>query len=106
MKELIIKTYYLSHLWGEYTWLSHPIYHYLFQCKINQLSQDLVAAIVAKVSPNWVKKAPNKVNSSADLSWAIAQAREEIKVTNSQDPKTNTSIYYMKKRFSQWLKSL
>ena len=65
-----------------------------------------MAAIVANVSPNCVKKAPNKVNSSEDLSLEITQAMDVIKLTNSQEFTTNTSIYHMKKRFSLQLKSL
>lgn len=62
-------------------------------------SQDLLADIVAKVSPSCEKTVANKVNSSEDLSLEITQAIEVIKLTNSQDFKTNTSIYHMKKRF-------
>lgn len=55
-------------------------------------SQDLVAAMVSKVSPSCEKTAPNKFNSSGDLSFAITQAMEVIKLTNSQDFKVNTSF--------------
>lgn len=64
--------------------------------KETNYSQDLVAAIVAKVSPNCEKTAANKFSSSEDLSFEIKQAIEVIKLTNSQEPKINTSIYYMK----------
>ena len=55
--------------------------------------------MVARVSPNWVKNALNIPNSSGDLSCEITQATEVIKVTNSHDFKTNTSVYAIKKRF-------
>lgn len=69
--------------------------------KINNYSQDFVAAIVASVSPSCEKTVLNKFNSSEDLSFAIKQATEVIKLTNSQEFKTNTSNYHMKKRLSQ-----
>ena len=59
--------------------------------------------MVFKVSPNWENIEPSKVNSSGDLSFAITQAREVIKLTNSQDPNSNTSMYHMKKRLSCYL---
>lgn len=62
--------------------------------------QDFVVAIVANVSPSWEKISLNKFNSSGDLSFEIAQAIDVIKLTISQEFKTNTSNYYMKKRFS------
>lgn len=57
--------------------------------------------MVANVSPNCEKTVLNKFNSSEDLSFEITQAIEVIKLTNSHEFKTNTSIYHMKKRFSQ-----
>ena len=42
------------------------------------------AEIVAKASPNCVKKADNISISFWDLSLAITQAKAETKVTNSQ----------------------
>lgn len=56
--------------------------------------------MVCNVSPSCEKKVPNKFNSSTDLSCEITQATEVIKVTNSHEFKTNTSVYAMKKRFS------
>ncbi len=56
--------------------------------------------MVSKVSPNCEKTALNRFNSSADLSCEITQAIEVMKVTNSHEFKINTSVYYMKKRFS------
>lgn len=56
--------------------------------------------MVCNVSPSCEKKVPNKFSSSADLSCEIAQAIEVINVTNSHEFKINTSVYYMKKRFS------
>lgn len=67
--------------------------------KINNYSQDFVAAIVANVSPSCEKTVLNKFNSSEDLFFEIKQATEVIKLASSQDFKTNTSTYYMKKRF-------
>ena len=61
-------------------------------------SQDFVIAMVANVSPSWEKIAPNKFNSSEDLSFAIRQATDVIKLASSQDFNTNTSIYNMKKK--------
>lgn len=49
-----------------------------------------VIAIVAKVSPNWVKKAAKTDISSTVLSFAIKQASAVILLTKSQESKLIT----------------
>lgn len=53
----------------------------------------LVAAIVAIESPNWVKIAASKVSSSNVLSFDIAHANVDIKVTNSQPSSLGSSFF-------------
>ena len=55
---------------------------------------DFRVAIVARVSPNWTKKAEINDISSEDLSLEILQARIEINVTNSQSGIVLASLWY------------
>ena len=72
-----------------------------YKSNIENQQSFLKRAKVAKVSPNWVKKADKKATSSWDLSLAISQANNETKLTKAQGfiqkpHKTNIYNYYMK----------
>ena len=65
--------------------------------KTNQSSSSLphnspAARIVARESPSWVKTAARIEISSALNVLEIAQAREDIKVTNSHEFKKNHPV--------------
>lgn len=75
---------------------------FYFHSIIYRIYCVLVAAIVAIESPNWVKIAASKFSSSTVLSFDIAQANVDIKVTNSQPSNLGTS-YFLDSKYLPWI---